>query len=502
MTTRPRIAIAGFHHETNTFAPFGASYEDFVRADGYPAMTKGAAILDVFPPLGLPISGFIGAARATYDLVPLVWAAAEPCNVVADEAYERIAEAICQGIAGAGELDAIYLDLHGAMVVESFEDGEGELLRRVRTLVGLELPVIISLDMHANVTDAMVELSDGMTIYRTYPHIDMVETGQRAFDLLKQRIGHRKPLFKAMRKPPFLIPLAAQCTDFEPCKSLFSGLPNGVESSVFSVDIALGFPPSDIRECGPAVIAYGANYAAVTAAADAQFQRFLAAEIHFEMPMLGASEAVSRAISSGRKGELIVLADVQDNPGAGATSDTIGLLKAMVEGGMRDSALGLLWDPEAAKAAHNAGLGAEIDVRLGGRYGYDAGPFCVKVRVEALSDGVFTCRDPFNGDVPVDVGPMARLRILDANSDVQVAVASTRFQCLYQDLLRAVAIEPKEQSVVALKSTIHFRSDFGPIAKEIIMVESPGANICRNETVTYRNLRPGVCRTPSGLSAS
>ncbi len=501
MTARPRVAIAGFQHETNTFAPFGASYEDFVRADGWPAMTTGAAILEVFPPLAIPIGGFIRAAQATCDFVPLVWSAAEPCSFVSDDTFERIAGLICGGIAGAGRLDAIYLDLHGAMVVQSFEDGEGELLRRIRAIVGPDLPIVVSLDMHANVTEAMVELSDGITLYRTYPHIDMVETGERAFDLLRRRVSNGKPLFKAMRKAPFLIPLAAQCTDFEPFRSLFAGLPADTEGAVASVDIASGFPPADIRECGPAVVAYGTDEVAVAAAADTQLDRLLAAESRFEVPMVGVREAVGRAVRDGRKGAPVVLADVQDNPGGGGTSDTVGLLKAMVDAGLRDSALGLLWDPAAAKAAHDAGLGAEMEIRLGGRFGYDPAPYDAKVRVEALSDGIFTCHGAILGDVTVDLGPMARLRILDDKSDVQVAVASIRYQCLDQDLLRAVGIEPKEQSVVAVKSTIHFRADFEPIAKAIIMVESPGANFCRNEMVTYKNLRSGVRQSPNGLAA-
>lgn len=501
MTARPRIAIAGFQHETNTFAPFGASYDDFVRADGWPAMTTGAEILDVFPPLAIPIGSFINKARPIYDLVPLIWCAAEPCGFVADEAFDRVAKVICDGIASAGPLAAIYLDLHGAMVVQSFEDGEGELLRRVRAVAGPDIPLIVSLDMHANVTEAMVALSDGITIYRTYPHIDMIETAERAFDLLQQRIAHGKPLVKALRKAPFLVPLAAQGTDFEPSRSLFGGLPADASGAVVSVDMASGFPPADIRECGGAVVAYGTDEAAVTAAADAHFARLLAAESQFRLPMLKASDAVGRAARDGRKGAPIILADIQDNPGAGGTSDTIGLLKAMVEGGLRDSVLGILWDPVTAKAAHQAGLGAEINVSIGGRYGYDPAPLATRVKVEALSDGAFTCHGAILGGVAVDLGPMARLRILDQKSDVQVVVASVRYQCLDQDLLRAVGIEPQEQRVVALKSTIHFRADFAPIAQDIIMVEAPGANFSRNDQVTYKNLRPDVRKMPKSLAA-
>jgi microcystin degradation protein MlrC len=492
MNARPRIAIAGFQHETNTFAPFGVSYDDFVRADGWPEMTTGEAILKVFPPLAIPIGGFIGAARDTYDFVPLLWAAAEPCSFVSDDAFERIAKIICDGIANAGRLDAVYLDLHGAMVVESHEDGEGELLRRIRAITGPDLPIVVSLDLHANVTTAMVELSDAIALYRTYPHIDMKETGQRTYALLRQRIKHGKPFFKAFRKAPFLVPLAAQCTDLEPCRSLYAGLPGAPVGGVLNVDLAMGFPPADIAECGPAIVAYGTEEAAVTAAADEHFGRLLAAEPVFEVPMLSPAKAAGYAALHGRKGKPIVLADVQDNPGAGGTSDTVGLLRAMVDAGLRDSALGLLWDPETARAAHDAGVGAEIDLVIGGRFGYDAEPFAATVRVEALSDGTFTCHGAILGGVTVSLGLMARLRILDEKSDVQVAVCSVRYQCLDQGLLRAVGIEPSEQAVIAVKSTIHFRADFEPIAQEIIMVEAPGANFCRNETVVYKNLRSGV----------
>lgn len=497
---RPRLAIAGFQHETNTFAPFGASFDDFVRA-GSPAMTFGAAILDVFPSIEIPIGGFIGAAKDTCELIPLVWAAAEPTSFVSDDAFERIAGMICDGIAGAGALDAIYLDLHGAMVVESYQDGEGELLRRVREIVGQDMPIVISLDFHANVTEAMVELSDGITIFRTYPHIDLADTGGRAFKLLEQRIRHGRPFIKAFRKTPFLIPLPAQCTDLEPCLSLYAGLPERVRGAVLNVDVALGFPLADIRECGPAIVAYGFDETAVAAAADMQLNDILEAEGRFHMSLLGVKEAVEHAARNGRKGSLIVLADVQDNPGCGGTSDTIGLLKGMVEGGLRNSVLGLLWDPEAAEGAHTAGLGAELNVRLGGRYGYDSEPYYVKVRVQQLSDGVFTANGPCLGGAQVDLGRMARLLILDPESSVQVVVASVRYQCLEQDLLRVAGIEPSEQSVVAVKSAVHFRADFAPIAEEILLVESPGAHWCQNDILVYKNLRDGVRRTPMSMGS-
>ncbi|MBX3567873.1 MAG: M81 family metallopeptidase [Rhizobiaceae bacterium] len=497
MTARPRIAIAGIQHETNTFAPFGAGWDDFVRADGWPEMTVGEAIIDVFTPLSIPIGGFVRAARAECDFLPIVWAAAEPCSYVADDAFDRLSAMICDALA-AGNPDAVYLDLHGAMVVESHEDGEGELLRRVRAVVGPGLPVVASLDMHANITQGMVEHADALAVYRTYPHIDMVETAGRAYRLLRQRLKRGEPFAKALRKPPFLIPLYTQCTDFEPCGGLYAGLPALERDGVASVDIGIGFPPADIAECGPAVIAYGTDDAAVRETADRLLDRIVAVESEFQSPLFDATGAVRYARQRGRPGDPIIIADLQDNPGAGGTSDTTSLLKAMVEGGLKNAALGLIWDPATAEAAHAAGVGAEFERMIGGRYGYDAEPFSARVRVEALSDGTFTCHGAILNDLTVSLGKMARLRILSGDSDVQVAVCSVRYQCLDQELLRVVGIEPREQAVVALKSSVHFRADFDRIAQEIILVEAPGANFCRGETVTYKKLRPGVRLGPGG----
>ena len=173
----PRIAIAGFQHETNTFAPFATAYEDFLKADSWPGLTRGTDIPEVFAGLNIPISGFMAAA-ADWTLLPLVWASAGPAAAVSDEAFERITDMITEGIAAAGDLDGVYLDLHGAMVTESFEDGEGEILRRVREVVGPDLPVVASLDFRVNTTAEMVAQASALTIFRSYPHVDMAGPGR------------------------------------------------------------------------------------------------------------------------------------------------------------------------------------------------------------------------------------------------------------------------------------------------------------------------------------
>ena len=176
-----RIAVGGFQHETNTFAPEQATFERFERADGWPGLARGNALFDTVDGVHIPITGAIDGLRADgHDLVPLLWCSAVPCAQVTEDAFERIAAMIVEDLRAAMPVDGLYLDLHGAMVCTHVEDGEGELLRRIRDAVGPALPIAVSLDLHANVTEEMVALADLIEIYRTYPHVDMGETGKRA----------------------------------------------------------------------------------------------------------------------------------------------------------------------------------------------------------------------------------------------------------------------------------------------------------------------------------
>src|SRR5258708_38526707 len=172
-----RIAVGGFLHETNTFAPTKATYADFVHGGGWPAMTQGADVLKTMRNINVGLAGFVAAAEANgWGLVPTIFAAASPSAHVTRDAYERVAKVIVEGITAAGQLDAVYLDLHGAMVTEHLDDGEGEILARVRKVIGKDLPLVVSLDLHANVTPQMVEHADALIAYRTYPHVDMPDT--------------------------------------------------------------------------------------------------------------------------------------------------------------------------------------------------------------------------------------------------------------------------------------------------------------------------------------
>jgi microcystin degradation protein MlrC len=499
MSQQKIIAVGGFQHETNTFAPHLATWEAFERADSWPALTTGEALFATMDGLNIPLPGFIERARQDgHRLLPLCWCSAEPSSFVTREAFERVAEIICAPLRAARHLDAVYLDLHGAMVAEHFEDGEGELLRRVRAIVGPSMPVVMSLDLHANVTRGMLEHCDAMTIYRSYPHLDMAATGARAYDLLLPLLAGRK-LYKVMRKLPFLLALTSQCTDFDPCRSIYAQLPQaGAASGVGSVDFAAGFPPSDIDECGPAVVAYGADEAAVEAAAEQVCQQILAAEAEFHVELLDADTAVLRAMANASD-KPVVLADAQDNPGAGGTADSTGLLAALVRNRAQQAIIAMLYDPEIAELAQQAGIGAEFDAALGGKSGAQGiEPYHGRFRVEALGDGNFIFTGAMNLNSQARLGNMALLRVVDELSEVRVVVGSSRSQCLDQAMIRHVGVEPSAQRIVAVKSSVHFRADFDPIAAETLVVIAPGVNYCKFDDLHYRNLRAGVRLGPLG----
>ena len=486
-----RIAIGGFQHETNTFAPSLATYHEFERHDGWPGLARGAGIIDAVAGIAMPLNGFITAAKDHHDLAPMVWCSAEPSSFVTRDAFERITAMLCDDLAAQGPFDAVYLDLHGAMVVEHYQDGEGETLRRVRNVVGNDIPVVASLDLHANVTEAMVEHASALTIYRTYPHIDMEPTAARAYALLDRLLAGEN-FAKAFRKAPFLVPLTAQCTDFEPNRSLYRRVAEMDGSAAAGIDLALGFPPADILECGLGVVAYDSDQGRADSAADDLFATLLEAEAAFENPIVDADTAVARAMANGAGGP-VVLADAQDNPGAGASSDTVGLLDALVRGGAQGAVMAILDDKEVAAQAHDVGVSASFDGALGGKSGMPGqSPYKGRFRIDALGDGCFTCFGEMYRGTTTNLGPMALLGIEDGASDVRVIVGSSRFQCLDQAIFRHLGIEPTEQKILAVKSSVHFRADFDPIASETIAVEAPGSHPCRLEGLDYKNLRDGV----------
>lgn len=493
----PRIAFGGFLHETNTFAPSKAGMEAFRQGGGWPGLSRGEAIFEAVHNVNVSASGFIDHGKAAgWTLLPTLWCAASPSADVTAEAFEEIVGELLAGIKAAMPLDGCYLDLHGAMVSEAFADGEGEVIRRVRALIGPDVPLVVSLDLHGNVTRLMVDSSDALIAFRTYPHIDMAETGRRSGVYLERLLGKTQRDAKAFRQIPYLIPIAWQATAMEPCKTIYAEMSALEGESVPTLSFLPGFPAADFADCGATVVAYGATQADADTAADAVVARVMASEAAFKGRVFQPDEGVREAMAlSAQARKPIVIADTQDNPGAGGDSDTMGMAHALVRNDAQRAAIGVIVDADAAAAAHAAGVGATIRLSLGAKSRIPGDvPLEADFVVEQLSDGQFIAPGPFYGGSRMNLGPSAALRI----GGVRIVVGSRKAQMADQAMYRQVGIEPTEQAILVNKSSVHFRADFEPIAETILVCAAPGPMPVDPSALPWRKLRAGVRTAPLG----
>ncbi|WP_284614585.1 M81 family metallopeptidase [Aquabacterium humicola] len=501
-----RIFIAGFQHETNTFAPSQADWAAFNRGSSYPAYARGDAMVELIAPGSLPLSGFITAARERgWTLVPSVWAGATPSAHVTKDAFERIAAEMVEDLrAAAGRIDGILLDLHGAGVAEHVDDTEGELLERLRAVVGPDMPLIATLDLHANVSERMLRHADAFFVYRTYPHVDMRERGHAAVAAMARRLAPgARPLHTASRRLPYLLPLNTQCTLLEPAAGLMRTLDALEREHGVQLEFAMGFPAADIADCGPVVFGHGEHAAAVGRAVEALAAAVNARRSEFALQWLLPRDAVREALQRAQGASApVVIADTQDNPGAGGDSNTTGMLHALLaEGAGRRFpgriALGLLFDPDAAAAAHAAGVGTTLTLTFGRSVkDYRGEPtdaaLTREVRVEAISDGTIPLHGPMTAGSTVRLGPCARIDV----DGVQVLLASAKCQMLDLDLCRFLGVQPSEMAVIVVKSSVHFRAAFQPIAHSILVAKAPGPMAADPEDLAWTKLPATTARRP------
>lgn len=490
-----RIAVAGFQHETNCFVAPRTDFAYFTSHRDRPPLVRGPDVIAWLGETSFALSGFLRAMRGEHEIVPLIWTSGGAGGLVTSDAFERLACELVGRLSEALPVDAVYLDLHGAMVSEVFEDGEGELLRRVRAAVGEHVPIAVSLDYHANVTPDMVAFADSIVAYRTYPHVDRVETGVFAAKSMARLLARGQPQGRALRKLPFLIPLNDQCTLVEPSKS-FVAQSVVAEGDLVNLSYLAGFPPSDLYWCGPAVIAHAETQTAADRAADNLARGIVLREAEFAVPMVspdaGIREAMELAQSASKP---VVICDTQDNPGCGASADTTGVLSRLIALGAEGAVIGYFCDAEAARAAHAAGEGAEITLALGGRSGPDGVVPCEGTfRVARLGDGRMRTTGQVSGGRDIDLGPMALLTV----GGVSVAVTTKRMQAHDQAPFHHLGIDPDAQKILALKSTCHFRAEFEPLAEKVIVVISPGHYLADPAGYPFRRLRPGVRLRPLG----
>lgn len=484
-----RILVAGFEHETNTFAPTKAGYQNFLKGEGYPALKRGAELFEL-QDVNIALGGFINAATvAGHEIVPVIWAGASASAHVTTDAFERIVGQITDA-AQAGGFDAVFLNLHGAMVTEHYDDGEGEILARVRQIIGPVMPLVASLDLHANVTARMIAACDGFVAYQTYPHLDMADTGAKVFRLLERRAARPAPFARSFRRLPFLIPINGMCTLVDPARKVYDRLRALEGGDVVSLSFAPGFPASDFPECGPAVWGYGHDQAAVDAAVSELHDLILSEEPNWRVDFLQPEEAVRKAMRlADETGRPVVISDTQDNPGAGGDGNTTGMLRALLALGAQDAALGVFYDPAAVAAAQSAGEGAEIDIALGGTSGVDGeAPLEGRFLVEFLGDGKCVFEGPMFHGGKVDLGGVACLRI----GGVRIVVSAGKAQMFDRVLYRVAGIEPEKMRILVNKSSVHFRADFTDISGAILVAKAPGPMRADPQDLPWTRLGGGI----------
>ncbi len=502
-----RIFLAGVHHETTTFAPSVADWAAFEAGAGYPPYARGEAMLEQMRGGSLAIAGFAREAqRRGWTLRPSAWAGAMPSNRITAGAFARIVREIEDDLRAARRdgLDGVFLDLHGAAVAEGADDAEGELLARLRAIAGPDLPIVASLDLHANVTRRMLALASGLSTYRTYPHVDMAATGERAAAMLARRMAEpARRWHTAARRVPFLLPLNAQCTLMEPAASVIAELVRLEARTGAELSFAMGFSAADFAECGPVVFGHGLDERSLQQAVEALHAGILARRPAWRAEFLTPAQAVDRALALAAPDRgPVVVADTQDNPGAGGDANTTGMLHALLaaRAGHRlegKVALGLLFDPDSARAAHAAGVGARLNLRLGRAVrtwdgSFTDAPVAREASVLALHDGELRLHGPMTAGSTARLGPCACVEV----EGVRVLLASAKAQMLDRDLFRFLGVEPAAMQALVVKSSVHFRADFAPIASQILVAKAPGPMPADPGDLPWRHLDPGTAPRP------
>jgi microcystin degradation protein MlrC len=470
-----RVLTGRFMHETNTFSVQQTDMATWRRRDFHRDNEIPAAFRGTRSALG---ATFEAADKYGWTLVHPVSANANPSGVVTDDAFEQIGGLILAAAARQGPIDGVLLHLHGAMVVASHEDGEGELLARLRQIVGPDVPVVVTLDLHANVTEKMAVSASALIAFRTYPHIDMYERAWQGADLLQRTmLGEVRPRTVIARRP-MMHGLDWGRTQKGPMAELIArGEALERQGAVLAASVCAGFPLADIADVGPSVtvtvdMARGDARPHGQAIAEEFMDHAWATRDYSSVEMLSVAAAVARA-REGKPGEKpLVVADYTDNPGGGGYGDATAFLKGLVEAGVERVAFHAVCDPEAVADAMRAGigpatltLGGKTDPRLGG------GPLTLDGEITHLSNGRFVAYGPMGGGVERDYGPSAVFRVGGPNG-IEIILITNNGQAVDLAQFTSLGIDPTRYSTVCVKSMQHFRAAFEPIAREVILVDT------------------------------
>jgi microcystin degradation protein MlrC len=470
------VVYAEFMHETNSFSVRRTGEREFAQGHLY----RGAQAVQAFARTHTSAGAALAAAeRFGWRLhIPLA-AEATPSGLVEAAFFERCAGWIVDAIREQRP-QGVLLHLHGSMATETFDDGDGELLQRLRAVLGPTVPLVVVLDLHATVTPAMAGAVQSLIAYRTYPHVDMAERTEQAAALLQEAMAGRIRPRVSLARPPLLYGCDGGRTDGNAPMNAILAQAELVERSgqALVVSVQAGFSSIDSVDIGPSV--------AITTDDDAATGQLLCQRfcqlIWDTRDIAGIvftpiAQAVAEAKAGEHESRPLVLADFADNPGAGAYGDATALLQAMLEADLRNAIVYAIFDPYCVAAAMAVGVGATLSLEVGGKTApaMGGGPLRLSGRVEQLSDGRYQANGPMGGGVMRDDGPMAVLRV----GGVAVVLASSNHQANDLAQISSLGLDPLAASTIALKSMNHFRAAFGPISRRIIEVD--GGALCTRD---------------------
>ncbi|HVH76545.1 MAG TPA: M81 family metallopeptidase [Stellaceae bacterium] len=482
-----RLLIAMMKHETNTFSPVPTPLARFGRG---PGPLYGEDAVKAYRGTGTGLGAYLdiaGREGAEFD-VPIA-ANASPSGPVEDAAYRAIADRICEA-AAQRRYDGIMLDLHGAMVTESLEDGEGALLARLRGIAP-HTPIAVSYDMHANLYDDMIRHATVVAGYRTYPHVDTYETGLLAGDILIRAIrGEVRPVI-AWGNAPMLPHVMRQGTDDMPNRRLQQRCAEMAAEGALAASLFTGFPHADIANAGLSAVVVGdGDMALAERLRDELLGEAWAAREAFVYHIEPLAQSVARAKAMPRGEGPVVLLDHYDNCASGGTMDVTVVLAEILRQGLEDVAVFAIFDPQAVEQAIAAGVGARVSLEIGGKTAMPAipgksPPLAVSGTVKTITDGRFRNRGPMGRGVEVGMGPSV---VLDLGT-VEVALISRHVEPSDLNCLLSLGIDPTQKRYVMLKSRIHWRAGLGKLARAV--VECAGVGVCTSDygELTFKRVR-------------
>jgi microcystin degradation protein MlrC len=477
-----KIVVAMMKHETNTFSPVPTRFEDF----GPRGPLIGQAAYDAFRSSGLAMAGLLAVAEEVgAEIQTPVAARANPSAPVQQEAFEHISEMICEAV--DRDCDALFLDLHGAMVTEAFDDGEGELLSRLRRLKP-GLPIAAALDFHANLSTQMVDNCTTLVGYKTYPHLDMIETGRRAGELLMETMHGRIRPTMSLERCALLPNLLRMVTETAPMRDLVVMAHQAERHAALAVTVFGGFPLADTPHTGLTVVSMTDD--------DLESARQIGREIcdaawarreQFAPTFESLSQSIRRA-KSLVEGPILLI-DHADNCNSGGTLDSMTVLAEALQQGLDNVAAGPICDPEAVAHMVSAGVRSRVELPVGGKSGtassgHRSAPLHLQGIVRTISDGRFVVRGPVFTGTQVDLG---RTVVLDTGN-LELIVSEARVEPVDLMLFRFVGMEPTEKRDLVLKSKVQYQPTFGRIATHVVECNGTGFASLDFDSFTFRHL--------------